>query len=115
MIRINLCVQRQKIPNWFDQLRSDLYHKFAIEYIISDDDAKRYFTSTRTSNLSETDMNESDRRKILLLRNVALFHENGIKAISYNIDNLPSYGLLLPEDDPTVVEYKFRYLSADKE
>lgn len=98
MIRINLHpdarVSKFKTPIWFDQMVKDMIGNFSQEYQISSNDCYAYFFQ-RTGDCSR------------LAATLKEFIQ--LDATTYNIEYLPSWGLLLKDDDPVVVEYKLKY------
>ena len=81
-----------KMPYWFEVLLNEKISNFMREYQVHQVEAMRYF------------INRSN-----LTRLVNLFKDNGIEIETYSMDELPSWGLILPDDNPTIVEYKLKY------
>ena len=98
MIRLNLHPSRRgaKWPLWVEKLINKFVTDFSKEYDVSYSDAHKYFFNGQPPE-----------------RIAKLFAENGITVETYYIEELPSLGILIPEDNPMVVEYKLRYSSED--
>ena len=98
MIRINLHPNRRgaKYPLWAEHLINKLITDFSQEYDVTYNDSFKYF------------FNCSPVERI-----AKLFADAGITVETYNMEGLPSLGILIPEDNPVVVEYKLRYISED--
>jgi hypothetical protein len=77
---------------WVEALINDYIEEFRKEYDVSSADAFMYFFDT----------DKLERIK-------ALFKEHDIEVEIYDVEGLSSKGIVIPEDNPTVVMYKLRY------
>jgi hypothetical protein len=95
MIRVNLHSnnRRGKLPVWIGKLINVFLEKFAEEYDVKTGDAYRYHF-------------ENAKR---LERLKKLFEDNNITVDTYSMEELPSWGLLIPHDNEQVVEYMLKY------
>lgn len=92
-MRINLNPNhRGKYPRWFEQMLNEYIDEFGAEYSIRNEDLYRYFFNTEK-----------------LERIQKLFKDNDIDVEIYRIDDLPSAGIIIPDNHPTVVMYKLQY------
>ncbi len=98
MIRINLHRDAKSfgypVPKWFETMMSEMVNATCIDLQVAPNQIHAYLFPI-------TD--DADRLAELLKTSI------GLDAKSYKIDKVPSWGLLLREDDPLVVEYKLKF------
>lgn len=91
-MRINIHAGSNAIlPNWFKEMINTYVEAFRKEYMVSNQEAYRYFWSGKLERLQK------------------LFADNGVQMEIYDMEDLPSRGFIVPDDDPTVVLYKLKY------
>jgi len=83
---------RHNMPYWFEVLLNEKIQKFIKEYKIPSWEANLYFINRGS-----------------LDRLVELFKNDGIIIEKYSKDDLSSWGLIIPDDDESIVEYKLIY------
>jgi hypothetical protein len=92
-MRVNMCKTHQtRYPIWVEMLINDYIEQFKKEYDVDSIEAYRYFFDVENLN-----------------RIKDLFKDRGIDVEVYDVEGLSSKGIIIPEDDPTVVLYKLRY------
>jgi len=82
-------------PLWFQKILSDSIENFRQEWQITHDQVIKYVWGHETK--------ERCKRLVEILSTV------DIKAEPYYCDDLPSWGVLLDELDPVLVEYVLKY------
>jgi hypothetical protein len=104
IIRLNLGVnwaakkEGRKLPVWFIKLFDDLVLKIANEYMVSIQNASEWITN----NGDNTGIPATER----FVEQLEIYFN--IKCKAYNVEGLRSWGILIDEFNPTVVEYKLK-------
>ena len=83
-------------PAWFRKLLNDAVTEFCHDYQVGNKSAYQYI------------FDQSGNLKSLRLSEVLRTYK-GVDSTDYHVDGLPSWGVLLQEDDPVVVEYKLKH------
>jgi len=94
-MRINLHINNlnlTKYPVWFEIMLNDYIEQFRKEYQVTENDVYIYFFKSQNF----------ERIK-------KLFKDHTIDVETYEIDGLPSKGIIVPDDNPIIVEYKLKY------
>ena len=81
-------------PIWFQRMLADGFEVFRKEWQVTHDDIITWAwqnTATGSDRLTE------------------IFAGIGVKAVGYHREDLPSWGVVLDERDPVVVEYILKY------
>lgn len=92
-MRLNFHRESQtKFPKWFEKLLKEYIEEFKKEYQVSDAEVYRYFF----------DISNLDRIQ-------KLFKDHNIDVEVYDVPGLNSKGIVVPDDNPIVVEYKLKY------
>jgi hypothetical protein len=94
MIRINLADWLINYPEWYKMMFQDALTLFRNEYKVNDEAVFKY--------LRDESAPVSSQRLAEILEML------GANPTPYHKDGLPSWGILLREDDPVVVEYKLK-------
>lgn len=97
-MRINLHPNRNVIhPSWFNHMINEWVEEFRKEYSVNDKDVYRYFFSDKLDRIQK------------------LFADHGVAVETYEVEDLPSRGIIIPDDDPIVVMYKLKYGNPQEE
>lgn len=97
-MRINLHPNgKSSVPGWFGDMLNDYIEEFRKEYSVSDTDVYRYFFCDKLERIQQ------------------LFANHGVNIEIYTMEDLPSRGVIIPDDDPTVVMYKLRHQTEPEE
>jgi len=97
-MRINLHPEGVKnLPKWVELMINEFVEEFRKEYSVSHGEVYRYFFSNNLERIQK------------------LFDDNNIKVDTYNMVDLSSRGIIIPDNDPTVVFYKLKYTAQAKE
>ena len=92
------------IPKYATELINALIIAFCQDYQISNDDAYHYFFGNSSGISTKTGPDIDSMNRL-----VELLNNNGISASSYTVDNLPSIGIIIEDNDPILVEYKLKF------
>lgn len=95
-VRINLDIEARssgyQLAPPMRKLLSEVMDEFCKEYQVAQTSAWSFFCQRgKTERLAE------------------LLRARGVAAESYDVEELPSWGIIIPNDDPVLVEYKLRY------
>lgn len=97
-MRINIHANnKQRLPLFFTEMVKVFIEAFSKEYMVSTQEAYRYFWAGNLERLQK------------------LFAENGVQIETYDMEDLPSRGFIIPDTDPTVVFYKLKYSDPPEE
>lgn len=92
-MRVNFHRERQaKFPVWLEKMFNEYMEEFRKEYQVSAAEVHKYFF----------DISQLDR-----IQN--LFKQHNIDVEIYDVVGLNSKGIIIPDDNPIVVEYKLKY------
>ena len=90
-------------PKWFTDMLNNALSQFCMDYQISDTNVWRYINELDSSN---KDAPRPDRLQKILDDYLNL------KVSTYHFIGIPSWGIVIDETDPVVVEYKLKSLDA---
>ena len=102
MIRINMAMNTAsnqagyETPAWFRAMFDHAIDEFCRDYQVGKGDAVEY--------IFKQSPDLKSRRLAEVLRTY-----KGVDSTDYHVNGLPSWGVLLHEDDPVVVEYKLKH------